>query len=68
VERRKAALLHVAAVPEPAYVGARVGSIREPGGTPEEIRAQLRHQETTALATFLADARARQAELDRMLA
>ena len=67
VERKRCALLHVAAVPEPAYVGARVGSIREPGGTPEETAALMRHQETAALAEFMAKAKAAQADLDRRL-
>lgn len=66
VERVKCALFHVAATPDPAYVGAGVGSIRTLRG--DEGRAALRHQDTADLVAFLADAKARQAELDAMLA
>lgn len=66
VERRKCALFHVAATPDPAYVGAGVGSIRSLHG--DEARSAVRHQETTDLADFLAAAKARQDELDAMLA
>jgi HK97 family phage prohead protease len=65
VERRKCALFHVAATPDPAYVGAGVGSIRTLRG--DEAREAVRHQETSDLAGFLAAAKARQAELDALL-
>jgi HK97 family phage prohead protease len=66
VERRKAALFHVAAVSEPAYAGAGVSLIRA-ALPPDEAAAAVRHQETAGLPDFLAAAKARQAQLDRLL-